>query len=232
LIEAAGLTKRFGGRPAIEDVSLRVEPGEVVGFLGPNGAGKTTTMRILLSTLRADAGTSSVTRPVGYLPETFAAYDSLSVRSYLSFMARLKRTTRGARGAAPSEAGGADDVDDAMTRAGIADLARRPIGRLSKGQRQRVGLAQALLGSPRAYVLDEPTIGLDPAQIVDTRRVIRGLREHAAVLLSTHLLTEAAEICDRVVVIVRGRVVAEERPAQAPDLEERFLRLVGESELQ
>ena len=119
-----------------------------------------------------------------------------------------------------------------MARAGVADLAARPIGRLSKGQRQRVGLAQALLGSPRAYVLDEPTIGLDPKQIVDTRQVIRSLREDAAVLLSTHLLAEAAEICDRVVVIVRGRVVAEERPSDAPDLEERFLRLVGESELQ
>jgi ABC-2 type transport system ATP-binding protein len=217
VIIASNLTKRFGGRPAIEGVSLRVEPGEVVGFLGPNGAGKTTTMRILLSTLRADEGTVSVSRPVGYLPETFAAYDALSVRSYLSFMGRLKGTR---------------DVDDAMTRAGVADLAARPIGRLSKGQRQRVGLAQALLGSPRAYVLDEPTIGLDPKQIVDTRQVIRSLREDAAVLLSTHLLAEAAEICDRVVVIVRGRVVAEERPSDAPDLEERFLRLVGESELQ
>ena len=217
MIRADGLTKSFGGRPAITDVSLSVEAGEVVGFLGPNGAGKTTTMRALLGTLRADAGTASVERPVGYLPESFAAYDALSVRSYLSFMARLK---------------GAGDVADAMSRAGIADLAGRPIGRLSKGQRQRVGLAQALIGSPRAYVLDEPTIGLDPAQIVDTRNVIRSLREHAAVLLSTHLLAEAAEICDRIVVIVRGRVVAEERPSSTPDLEERFLRLVGGSELQ
>lgn len=217
MIAAQGLTKGFGGRPAIIDVSLRVEPGEIVGFLGPNGAGKTTTMRCLLSTLRPDAGTVSMSRPVGYLPETFAAYDALSVRSYLSFIARLKRT---------------DDVDNAMERAGVADLADRPIGRLSKGQRQRVGLAQALLGSPRAYVLDEPTIGLDPAQIVDTRRVIRSLRNDAAVLLSTHLLAEAAEICDRVVVIVKGRVVAEERPSEVPDLEERFLRLVGGSELQ
>jgi gliding motility-associated transport system ATP-binding protein len=216
LIEAAGLTKRFGGRTAIDDVSLHVEPGEVVGFLGPNGAGKTTTMRILLGTLRADAGTATVTRPVGYLPESFAAYDALSVGSYLSFIARLK---------------GAGDADGAMERAGVADLASRPIGRLSKGQRQRVGMAQALLGSPRTYVLDEPTIGLDPKQIVETRQVIRGLRDGAAVLLSTHLLAEAAEICDRVVVIVRGRVVAQERPSDAPDLEERFLRLVGESEL-
>ena len=216
MIEADGLTKRFGGRTAIDGVSLRVEPGEIVGFLGPNGAGKTTTMRILLGTLRADAGDARMTRPAGYLPETFSAYDALSVRSYLSFMARLKR---------------ANNVDDAMQRAGVTELAGRPVGRLSKGQRQRVGLAQALLGSPSAYVLDEPTIGLDPKQIVETRSVIRTLRSDAAVLLSTHLLAEAAELCDRVVVIVKGRVVAEERPAEAHDLEARFLRLVGESEL-
>jgi ABC-2 type transport system ATP-binding protein len=219
VIEASGLTKRFGGRIAIEDVSLRVERGEVVGFLGPNGAGKTTTMRILLGTLRADAGTTNVRGPVGYMPETFAAYDALSVRSYLGFIARLKGSSDGA------------DVERAMARAGVDGLASRPVHRLSKGQRQRVGMAQALLGSPRAYILDEPTIGLDPKQVVEARRVIRDLRQEAAVLLSTHLLAEAAEICDRVVVIVRGRVVAEERPSTAPDLEDRFLRLVGGSEL-
>jgi ABC-2 type transport system ATP-binding protein len=219
LIEASGLTKRFGGRTVISDVSLRVERGEIVGFLGPNGAGKTTTMRMLLGTLRPDAGSASVSRPVGYLPESFAAYDVLSVRSYLELLARLK------------DAGPAGDVDRAMVTAGIADLASRPVERLSKGQRQRVGLAQALLGSPSSYVLDEPTIGLDPRQIVDTRRVIADLRTHAAVLLSTHILSEAAELCDRIVVIVKGKVVAEERPSSAPDLEERFLRLVGSSEL-
>jgi ABC-2 type transport system ATP-binding protein len=217
VIEAAGLTKRFGRRLAISDVSFEVHPGEVVGFLGPNGAGKTTTMRVLLGTLRPDAGTVDVSRPVGYMPEDFEAYDALSVRSYLGFIGRMKDV---------------DGVDDAMERAGVSGLAKRPVSRLSKGQRQRVGLAQALLGSPRAYILDEPTIGLDPKQIVQTRQTIRSLRADAAVLLSTHLLSEAAEICDRVVVIVKGRVVAEERPAQAPDLEQRFLRLVGESELQ
>ena len=219
MIEASGLTKRFGGRTAIEDVSLKVSPGEVVGFLGPNGAGKTTTMRILLGTLRADAGDVSLTRPVGYLPETFAAYDALSVESYLAFMARVKGVDK-------------RRVGDAMERAGVDDLASRPVQRLSKGQRQRVGMAQALLGSPKTFVLDEPTIGLDPKQIVETRGVIRELRSSAAVLLSTHLLAEAAEICDRVVVIVRGKIVAEERPSDAPDLEDRFLKLVGESELQ
>jgi ABC-2 type transport system ATP-binding protein len=216
VIVGAGLTKRFGARTAISDVGLSVEAGEVVGFLGPNGAGKTTTMRILLSTLRADAGTIDVTGPVGYLPESFAAYDALSVRSYMRFMAKLK---------------GASDVDGPLERAGVADLADRPFGRLSKGQRQRVGLAQALLGAPRSYVLDEPTIGLDPKQIAETRSVIRSLRDHAAVLLSTHVLEEAKAICDRVVVIVKGRIVAEERVSETPDLQERFLRLVGEAEL-
>jgi gliding motility-associated transport system ATP-binding protein len=219
VIEAAGLTKRFGGRTAIEDVSFTVERGEVVGFLGPNGAGKTTTMRILLGTLRADRGEANVEGPVGYLPETFAAYDVLSVRSYLSYIAKLKHVDED------------DAIADAMERAGIADLVSRPVERLSKGQRQRVGIAQMLLGSPKAYILDEPTIGLDPKQIVDARNVIRSLRNDAAVLLSTHILAEAAEICDRVVVIVKGHVVAEERPSSAPDLEGRFLRLVGESEL-
>ena len=219
MIEARGRTKTFGGRPAISDASFRVEEGEVVGFLGPNGAGKTTTMRVLLGTLRADAGEIEVTRPIGYLPESFAAYEALSVRAYLEYMARMK------------DVRSSGSVDEAMTRAGVTDLHSRPVERLSKGQRQRVGMAQALLGSPRAYVLDEPTIGLDPRQIVDARRVIAALRERAAVLVSTHVLAEAAEVCDRVVVIVRGKVVAEERPGSTPDLEERFLRLVGESEL-
>ena len=220
MIGARGLTKSFGGRRAISDVSFSVDQGEIVGFLGPNGAGKTTTMRILLGTLRPDAGEVAVGGPVGYLPETFAGYDVLSVRSYLGFIARMKRVSD------------PEAVEESMARAGVADLASRPVERLSKGQRQRVGMAQALLGSPRSYILDEPTIGLDPAQIVDARRVIRDLREGAAVLLSTHMLAEAAEVCDRVVVIVRGRIVAEERPDSAPDLEERFLRLVGESELE
>lgn len=218
MIEARGLTKRFGGRVAIEDVSFRVDAGEIVGFLGPNGAGKTTTIRLLIGTMRADSGEAVVSRPVGFVPENFAAYDVLSVRSYLELMATLKRIEL-------------DDVNRVMTASGVADLAPRPVERLSKGQRQRVGLAQALLGNPHAYVLDEPTIGLDPKQIVDTRAVIASLRDHAAVLVSTHILAEAAEMCDRVVVIVKGRVVAEERPSSAPDLEERFLRLVGESEL-
>jgi ABC-2 type transport system ATP-binding protein len=219
LIEAVALTRSYGGREAVRGVSFRVEPGEVVGFLGPNGAGKTTTMRMLLGLLQPHAGEAHVDAPVGYLPENFAAYDVLSVRSYLRFMARMKRVDL-------------SDVDRAMDAARVTDLAGRPVSRLSKGQRQRVGMAQAVLGSPASYVLDEPTQGLDPKQVVQARALIRSLAEGgAAVLLSTHLLAEASAACDRVVVIARGEIVAEERPGAAGELEDRFLRLIAETEL-
>jgi len=220
VIEAVGLCRHFGGRQVVSDVSLTVVPGEVVGFLGPNGAGKTTVIRMLLGLLRPSEGRAAIERPVGYLPEVFAAYDALSVESYLRFMARMK--------AVPPA-----DVPRVIGEAGLDGLARRPVGRLSKGQRQRLGIAQALLGSPPTYLLDEPTLGLDPAQVVDTRTLVKSLAHErgAAVLLSTHLLAEAAAVCDRVVVIARGRIVGEERPRDAADLEARFLRLVGESEL-
>jgi ABC-2 type transport system ATP-binding protein len=219
MIEARGLVRHFGGRTAVDDVSFAVAPGEVVGFLGPNGAGKTTTMRLLLGLLRPHGGRAVLGGSVGYLPEVFTGYDALSVLGYLRYMARVK----GAEASEPARVAAALDVDG---------LARRPLGRLSKGQRQRVGMAQALLGRPPAYVLDEPTQGLDPAQVVDARTAIRALANGgAAVLLSTHLLAEAAAVCDRVVVITRGRIVAEERPGAAGDLEARFLRLIAEAEL-
>jgi len=206
---------------AVEAISFDIQPGEVVGFLGPNGAGKTTTMRMLLGLLRPDGGDALVPDAVGFLPEVFTGYEALGVASYLRFMAGMKGVPRA-------------DVSRVLDATDLTQLARRPIGRLSKGQRQRVGMAQALLGSPSAYVLDEPTQGLDPKQVVDARSVIRGLaeRDGAAVLLSTHLLAEAAAVCDRVVVIAKGKVMAEERPGDATDLEERFLRLIGEAELQ
>ena len=220
MIEAVSLARSFGGRPAVKDASFTVAPGEVVGFLGPNGAGKTTTMRMLLGLLRPDAGTASVEGRVGYLPEVFAPYDALAVRDYLRFVARMKKVDRA-------------DVARVVGASGLDGLERRPVGRLSKGQRQRVGLAQALLGRPPAYILDEPTQGLDPRQVVEIRTLVRGLaaEEGAAVLLSTHLLAEAAAVCDRVVVIAAGKVVAEERPGEAGDLEARFLRLIAEAEL-
>ena len=221
MIEARRLTRQLGGREVVREVSFSVAPGEVVGFLGPNGAGKTTTMRMLLGLLRPTSGEASVDGRIGYLPELFAGYDALSVDAYLRFMARMKKVP-------------ADDIPRALRVARLEDLSARPVARLSKGQRQRVGLAQALLGKPPAYVLDEPTQGLDPGQVVDVRATFRRLadNEGAAVLLSTHLLAEASAVCDRVVVIVNGRVVAEERPGDVADLESRFLRLVGEAELQ
>ncbi len=221
MIEAVGLTKRFGGRPAVTDVSFSVEPGEVVGFLGPNGAGKTTTIRLLLGLLTPDEGRSSRPAAVGYLPEQAASYDQLSVAAQLRFLCRMKGV---------ADVGG--EVARTMAALRIDDLATRPIGRLSRGQRQRVGFAGALLGRPPAYLLDEPTTGLDPRQVVQARAVVRSLAdEGGAVLLSTHLLAEASAVCDRVVVIAGGRIVAEERPGEATDLEARFLRLVGEAEL-
>ena len=219
MIEARGLSRSFGGREVVREVTFTVAPGEVVGFLGPNGAGKTTTIRMLLGVLRPDGGSASVNRPMGYLPELFSPYDALLVRSYLEFMCRMKKV-------------GLDHVRPAMRRAGIEDLEGRLAGRLSKGQRQRLGLAQALLGSPHSCILDEPTQGLDPKQVVEARAVIRSLAaDGASVLLSTHLLAEAAAMCDRLIVMVKGRVVSEEESGPIEQLEQKFLRLVGESEL-
>lgn len=218
-MRAAGLRRAFADRVAVDDVTFTVSPGEVVGFLGPNGAGKTTTLRLLLGLLQPDQG--AVERParVGYLPELFAGYDALSAAANLAFWARMKKIGRRDVTA---------EVDRVLTAAGAEDLGRRPLGRLSRGQRQRVGMAQALLGRPSAYVLDEPTAGLDPAQVVDARHLVRGLADDdgAAVLVSTHVLGEAAAMCDRVIVLVDGRVRAEEPVANAADLEARYLAVV------
>lgn len=220
MIRADGLTRAFGGATVVRDVSFTVEPGEVVGFLGPNGAGKTTTIRMLLGLLRPSSGSTTLDRPCGYLPENFAGYEALSVGAHMRFWCRAHELD-------PGEA-----IPPALAATGLDELVGRPIRRLSKGQRQRVGLAQAILGAPRSLVLDEPTIGLDPSQLVDARSVMRTAADDgAAVLFSTHLLAEAAAVCDRIVVIVGGTVVAEERPGSTEELEERFLRLVGAAEL-
>ena len=211
MIVADGLARSFGGNEAVADVSFTVESGEIVGLLGPNGAGKTTTIRMLLGVLRPTRGSSSVTRPLGYLPEQLQPYDGLTVRGYLRFACRTRRIST-------------DAIGDALRDARVNDLDRRPIGRLSKGQRQRVALAQAIVGAPRTIVLDEPTSSLDPRQVSDVRALIRRrASDGAAVLVSTHLLAEAKAVCDRVVVLSAGRVVAIEPPGD--DLEQRFLNL-------
>ena len=217
MIEARGLHRGFGGRPVIHEVSFRVGAGEVVGFLGPNGAGKTTTIRLLLGLLAPSAGSVTLDGPVGYLPEVHVGYEALRARGYLRYLAVAK-------GVPPAER--EDEVTRVLQATGMSALATRPVGRLSKGQRQRLGIAQALLGAPPALVLDEPVNGLDPAQIVEARALFRGLADDgAAVLLSTHLLAEAAATCDRVVIIADGRIVADE--AVGPDLEARYLATIA-----
>lgn len=216
MIEAIGLTKYYGPVPAIDGVSFRVEQGEILGFLGPNGAGKTTTMRILTGFMPPSAGTAivaghdisinplEVKRRVGYMPENVPLYTEMIVRRFLLHVAEIKGVPRAARAA---------EVDDAVERCGLTAVAGRVIRNLSKGYRQRVGLAQALVGKPPVLILDEPTVGLDPAQIVEIRELIRRLASEHTVLLSTHILPEVAMLCQRVLIINRGRVVAEDSMA-------------------
>jgi ABC-2 type transport system ATP-binding protein len=212
MIEVQNLTKQYGPVTAIRDVSFSVAPGEIVGFLGPNGAGKSTTMRILACFLPATGGSARVAgfdvfsesmevrRRIGYLPENVPLYTDMRVAPYLDFVAELKGVPRGAR---------RGRVADVMDRCLIADVQNRLIRNLSKGYRQRVGLAQALVGDPHVLILDEPTIGLDPAQIAEVRSLIKALAGDHTVILSTHILPEVSMVCGAVVIINRGAIVAQ-----------------------
>ena len=215
MIEVQGLTKRYGPVTAVNDVSFRVEAGEILGFLGPNGAGKTTTMRVITGYMPATEGKVLVAgydvfeqpleakRRTGYLPETPPLYPEMTVGEYLTFVARIKRVPgREVK----------SRVDEAMKKTRIADVARRHCAKLSKGYRQRVGLAQAILHNPEVLVLDEPTAGLDPKQIIETRQLIRELGGSHTIILSTHILPEVSQTCQRVVIINKGRVVAVDTP--------------------
>jgi len=216
VIEVHHLTKHYGNVTAVDDVTFRVERGEILGFLGPNGAGKTTTMRILTGYMPASEGSAVVAgfnvfdqpieakRRTGYLPETPPLYPDMTVREYLDFVAEIK-------GVAPNERRAR--VDASMERTRVADMRDRHCGRLSKGYRQRVGLAQALLHNPEVLILDEPTAGLDPKQIIETRELINGLAGDHTIVLSTHILPEVSQTCQRVIIINRGRVVAMDTPA-------------------
>ena len=215
MIEVQNLTKRYGPFTAVDGVSFSVAKGDILGFLGPNGAGKTTTMRILTGYMPPTEGSARVAgfdvqdapieakRQIGYLPETPPLYPEMTVREYLLFVARIKGV--------PS-AEQATRVNTAMEKARVADMARKHCGKLSKGYRQRVGLAQALIHDPAVLVLDEPTAGLDPKQIIETRDLIRSLGGDHTVVLSTHILPEVSQTCQRVVIINKGRVVAEDTP--------------------
>lgn len=235
MIRAEGLTKDYGTRRAIENLTFEARQGEVVGFLGPNGAGKTTTMRILTGYLPPTYGAAKVAgfdiiseslevrRRVGYLPETVPLYPDMVVFDYLKFMADLRHLPNAE-----------DMVLDALEMVGMEERAEGYISALSKGMRQRIGLAQALLHKPEVLILDEPTIGLDPAQVVEVRNILRDIGKERTVLLSTHILSEAQALCDRVLIINKGHIVAEDSPenlqARLVGAERSILRVKGDAD--
>ncbi len=216
MIEVRNVSKQFGVTRALNDVSFTVRPGEVLGFLGPNGAGKTTAMRIITGILTATQGSVRIgdfdvdEQPlkaramIGYLPESVPLYRDMHVEDYLGFIARLKGVPKAKREA---------HLTETLARCGLTSVRNRLIGKLSKGYRQRVGIAQALTANPPVLVLDEPTEGLDPKQIIEIRNLIRELGGERTIILSTHILPEVSMICERVIIINRGSVVAVDTPA-------------------
>lgn len=239
IIEVKGLTKYYQDHPAVQDIHFEIRRGEIVGFLGPNGAGKSTTMRMLVGAIPASRGVGKIAgfdvfedplevkRRVGYLPEVPPVYPDLSVRDQLRFAASLK----GIRKSALEK-----DISTAIERCQLHEYADRLVGMLSKGFRQRVGLAQALLGKPDVLILDEPTVGLDPRQIRVVRDLIKELSRDHTIILSTHILQEVSALCDRVIIIQRGRLVFDaplqeiERNHPGRTLEEIFLQKVEDGE--
>jgi ABC-2 type transport system ATP-binding protein len=232
VIQADGLSRSYGDRWAIRDVSFEARAGEILGFLGPNGAGKTTTMRILSGFLAPTSGRATIAgfdvvekpleakRRLGYLPEVVPLYEDFTTREYLRFVARLKGVERRKVD---------DAVDQAMAKCSLADVADRLLRNLSRGYRQRAGLAHAIVHDPPVLILDEPTSAMDPRQIVEIRNVIKGLRGSHTIILSTHILPEATAVCDRVIVINEGAVVAvdtyEQLAARLRSSEKTLLRI-------
>ncbi|HEY6910984.1 MAG TPA: ABC transporter ATP-binding protein [Myxococcales bacterium] len=247
MIEVSHLVKSYRDLKAVNDVSFKVEKGEILGFLGPNGAGKTTTMRMITGVLPPTSGSAKVAgfdvfeqpmevkRRIGYLPETPPVYTDMTVRAYLRFVAEIKGVKRKQR---------EGEVERVAQRTNCDGFIHRVIGNLSKGQRQRVGLAQALLNDPEVLILDEPTVGLDPMQIIEVRELIKSLAGKHTIILSTHILPEVQSTCQRVVVLAGGKVVANDtlqglqkayagaatadgHMGPAPSLEEIFLKLTS-----
>ena len=215
MIEVTNLTKKYGDHIAVDHLSFRVEKGQIYGFLGPNGAGKSTTMNIITGYLAATEGTVTIDgkdiqkdpeeakRSIGYLPELPPLYVDMTVREYLEFVAELKKVPKKER---------KQQIDEVMEMTQITDMQQRLIRNLSKGYRQRVGLAQAILGYPEVIILDEPTVGLDPKQIIEIRDLIRKLGENHTVILSSHILSEVSAVCDHIMIIVHGKLVASDSP--------------------
>ena len=238
MIEVDRLTKRYGAFTAVDDISFQVGKGEIVGFLGPNGAGKTTTMRVLTCFLPATEGTAriagydifdnplEVKKRIGYLPELPPLYRDMHVRTYLEFIAKIK-------GVAPEES--RRRIDEVVVQCGLVDRTEQLIGHLSKGYRQRVGLAQAILHDPEVIIMDEPTSGLDPNQIIEVRQLIRELAQERTVILSTHILPEVEMTCNRVVIIHEGKIVAVDTPenltANMRDTTRFFVRISGDVDI-
>jgi ABC-2 type transport system ATP-binding protein len=224
MIDVEHLSKQYGSTTAINDVTFQAEPGEILGLLGPNGAGKTTTMRILSGYLPASDGTArvagyevhespmAVRQRIGYLPETPPLYTDMTVEDYLNFVARIKGVAAGDR---------ANKITSAINRCNLQEKRKVHIRKLSKGFRQRVGIAQAIVHDPPAIILDEPTVGLDPRQIIEVRNLIKNLAGQTTILLSTHILPEVSMTCDRVAIINKGRVVSSGTP------DELMLQLSG-----
>lgn len=215
MIEVSNLTKKYGDHIAVDHLSFRVEKGQIYGFLGPNGAGKSTTMNIITGYLAATEGTVTIDgkdvqkdpeeakRAIGYLPELPPLYVDMTVREYLEFVAELKKVPKKER---------KQQIDEVMEMTQITDMQQRLIRNLSKGYRQRVGLAQAILGYPEVIILDEPTVGLDPKQIIEIRDLIRKLGENHTVILSSHILSEVSAVCDHIMIIAHGKLVASDSP--------------------
>ena len=234
MIEVSHLTKKYGGHLAVDDVSFTVEDGQIYGLLGPNGAGKSTIMNILTGYLSATSGQVTVAgHPlpeeadeakacVGYLPEQPPLYPEMTVGEYLNFVAELKKVPRAQR---------KEQVLRAARRTGLEKVLPRLIRSLSKGYKQRVGIAQALLGSPKIIILDQPTVGLDPAQVIEMRKLIRELGKAHTVILSSHILSEVQAVCQQVLILSKGKLAAsgtlQELTADGRSLEEVFLALTG-----
>lgn len=223
MIEVTNLTKKYGDHIAVDHLSFRVEKGQIYGFLGPNGAGKSTTMNIITGYLAATEGTVTIDGKdvqkdpeeakcaIGYLPELPPLYVDMTVREYLDFVAELKKVPKKER---------KQQIDEVMEMTQITDMQQRLIRNLSKGYRQRVGLAQAILGYPEVIILDEPTVGLDPKQIIEIRDLIKSLKEKHTVILSSHILSEVSAVCDYVLIISHGKLVASDTPENLGKLAE------------
>ena len=230
MIRIEHIHKSFGNQQVLKDISLDIPAGQVLGLLGPNGAGKSTLMKILIGLWKPDSGSVSVPPCIGYLPENNPLYDEMYVSEYLRFMASLTAERSNSESGLSVKRSVSGAVSDLIDRVGLTPEKHKHIRELSKGYRQRVGLAQALLGDPQLLILDEPTTGLDPNQLVEIRALIRNLakspvtdnRSPLTVILSTHIMQEVREMCDRVVILDHGQIKADELIGNIPDLEQLF----------